>query len=63
MDTETLRIPVELIEQEWVRLQQLIVVDMVEETRKQPPATDFTASFHPLAMKLHKAREAAITKR
>ena len=47
---------VELNEQELNQLIQLITMDMVAEAAKQPPAVDFTATLHPLAMKLHAAR-------
>jgi len=51
---------IDLDEQELEKLMQLVAADMVAEDRKQPPHTDFTYRLHPLAAKLHAAREAEI---
>ena len=53
---------IELNEEELVQLILLVTADIVAETRKHAPGTDFKASLSDVAMKLNKAREAEITR-
>jgi hypothetical protein len=51
---------IELNEEDLVQLILLVTADIVAESRRQPPDTDFKPALSDLAMKLQKAREKEI---